>query len=93
MAAMKLIEKLKRDPRVQDAWSEVDSDDGYWITLKSGWRSITTECHCVHEWSIRDLLRDFKDIEPCRCDACLQDAVLKPTDEQQTHLSSTKEEI
>ena len=70
---MKTLERIKRDHRVKDAWSEGGpEEDGYWISLNPGWRSITTETHSVHEWTIKDLLRDFRDIEPCSCEECMQ---------------------
>lgn len=68
---MKTLERIKLDPRVRDAWSEGGSnEDGYWISLKPGWRSVTTETHSVHEWTMKDLLRDFRDIVPCSCEEC-----------------------
>ena len=66
---MKTLKRLKQDPRVLDAWDE--GEDGYWITLKTGWWSPAMETHAVHEWNIRDLLREFRSIEPCNCADCV----------------------
>lgn len=73
---MKTLERLKKDPRVSDAWSEGGSqEDGYWVSLKSGWRDSFTETHCVHEWNMKDLLNAFRHIEKCECEECKLDLI------------------
>jgi hypothetical protein len=60
------LSKYRNDPRVADAWDE--GEDGYWVTLKSGWR--WSEVHAVHEWNAKDLARAFSEITPCDCADC-----------------------
>ena len=68
---MSFLEQVKLDPRVADAWSEGGRDgDGYWIDLKSGFRCGESETHAVHEWTLTDLRRSFKTVEPCTCKDC-----------------------
>jgi hypothetical protein len=68
---MKAILKVtKSDPRVKDAWSEARSGDGYWIDLNRGWCSSTTQCHSLHEDSVRGVLKELSTIVPCTCNEC-----------------------
>lgn len=61
---------IKNDPRVESISDERgrrgDGGDGIWVYLHVGFHSISTGCHCVHEWSVKDLIRDFNDIAPCK---------------------------
>lgn len=65
---MKTLERLKKDPRVSDVWSE--GDEGYWILLSRGWMCKDTDCHAVHEHTIKSLLRSFKSVQKCECKDC-----------------------
>lgn len=55
----KSLNRIAADPRVAEVWDEYRTGDGLWISLKPGW-------HCdhasvVHEWTVRDLIRSFRD--------------------------------
>lgn len=65
---MRTIAQLKKDPRVADAFSE--GEDGFWAHLKPGWCEADGSTHSVHEWTIRDLLREFRSIRKCECLGC-----------------------
>lgn len=58
-----------RNPdKVTDAY--VDSD-GAWIHLKRGWQFAPhTQCHIVHEDTVREAVRAFREIVPCNCEDC-----------------------
>lgn len=68
---MKVIERIKNDPRVSEVWNE--GEDGWWVTLKIGFMCRDSECHAVHEWNLRDLWTAFKSVAPCRCKDCAAD--------------------
>lgn len=52
MAAPKSLARIKRDPRVTDAWDE--GDDGYWADLAPGYVSAD-DTTTLHEHTIKDL--------------------------------------
>lgn len=54
------LKDIAVDPRVDEVWSE--GEDGYWVKLKSPWWSTlgTTQ---VHEWTVKELLKQFNWIE------------------------------
>lgn len=70
IAAMSVIEKIKADPRVEEISIECATDDGYWVYLKSGFICAASECHAVHEWTMRALWASFKTVKPCMCKDC-----------------------
>lgn len=53
------LDRLANDPRVEEVWSE--GKDGYWASLKQGFNS--EGCSCIHEWTVKDLLRARERIE------------------------------
>lgn len=63
-----IIERIKSDPRVSEIWNE--GEDGWWVMLKAGFMCRNSECHAVHEWSLRDLWSSFKSVQPCVCRDC-----------------------
>lgn len=71
---MKTLERLKADPRVDQAWSEAGTGDGYWIILKPGFADLSDDpcqpTHTIHEWRIADILRRMRDVKPCACKEC-----------------------
>lgn len=73
------LSDLKKHPIVDSVSDERGSPrsfhypaDGIWVYLKPGWAD-EGETHCVHEWSVKELLDAFCDrVEPCRCEQCIQ---------------------
>lgn len=55
----KTLDVICDDPRVVTIWDE--DEDGIWIQLAEGWNN--DGCSCVHEWSVKDLLASFQNIE------------------------------
>lgn len=50
---------------------ERDSGDGMWAYCIDGYVVRDLGCHLAHEWTVRDLIRSMKTVEPCtdsRCD-------------------------
>lgn len=67
----KQIEKLIADNRekvVENSPVSYEGEDGIWLYLRNGWQ--LDGAHCVHEWTVRDLLREFKRVRPCACNEC-----------------------
>ena len=65
---MKIIDKIKADPRVSEVWNE--GEDGWWVGLKTGFICTHSETHAVHEWTLTKLWESFKSVEPCDCKDC-----------------------
>lgn len=63
-----MIERIKRDPRVQEIWHE--GDDGWWISLKKGYVCGCCDTHFVHEQTVADLTASFQTVKPCTCKEC-----------------------
>lgn len=78
---MKTLERIQQDPRVLEAWSELGTDDGYWVMLKAGFADKGFDpwqpAHTIHEWTIRKVLERMRDVEPCSCKECAA-ALKKP---------------
>jgi len=53
----KSLNKLAEDPRITDIWDE--DEDGIWASLAPGYNN--DGCSCIHEWSVKDLLRAARD--------------------------------
>lgn len=50
-----------------------EGEDGYWATLKPGFRVLTdpvAPLHEIHEWKARRFLDAVLLIVPCKCDEC-----------------------
>jgi hypothetical protein len=56
----KSLDRLARDPRVVEIWSEESFGDGLWISLANGWNCDGASV--VHEQTVRDLREAFKHI-------------------------------
>lgn len=67
---MNALTKIKNDPRVKDAWDE--GEDGYWVAAKFGWSFdfYGDNSHTIHEWTIKDITRQFRTIRKCACADC-----------------------
>jgi hypothetical protein len=65
---MKIIDRIKSDPRTQSFWDE--GDDGLWIRLKDGYCRPGGDVHFIFERSIRDAWRALKTVEKCSCADC-----------------------
>lgn len=46
-----------------------DSEDGFWIHLKSGW-STSNNTHSIHENTISECVSYLKVVKPCNCSEC-----------------------
>jgi len=60
---MKLFDKIKSDPRVEDVWNEGPSwDDGqcWWVSLRYGfeWEG----CSTIHERTLTNVLKALKQV-------------------------------
>ena len=65
---MKLINKIKADPRVESV--DYEGEDGWWVYLKNGFICEDSETHAVHEWTLKDLRRSFGSVRVCECQDC-----------------------
>ena len=65
--------KLKKE-HIREEWNEGHPDnggDGYWVALKSGWKSDDDPVgvvHCIHEDTKREAYR--VGVMPCNCRDC-----------------------
>lgn len=70
----KSLAKIHSDPRVAEAWSEQANEDGYWILLKPGFADLDYDRfqprHCIHEWTVRDVLLSMSGVRRCECSDC-----------------------
>jgi hypothetical protein len=62
--------------------------DGHWLYTAPGWINPGSETHAIHEWTVKAVLAEVKDIVPCRCDDCLESlghkgAVIRTLDNSQ----------
>lgn len=48
---------------IREVWSEKDTGDGYWADLLECCICWDTECHYVHEWSVKDFLKSLQSID------------------------------
>jgi len=69
----KLIDRIKADPRVGEFVDE--GSGGYWAYLKSGFER--DGMHGVHEYTLREVAAALKDVDPCACEQCQEDAAPK----------------
>jgi hypothetical protein len=46
-----------------EVWSEQDTGDGYWADLIECCMCWDTECHFVHEWTVKDFLKSLQNID------------------------------
>lgn len=69
--------KLRKE-HIHEQWSEAGSGDGYWISLKTGWKwagDPLGAVHCIHEDTKTAAMRE--DVMPCDCDDCRQETALR----------------
>lgn len=64
----KSLDIIETDPRINQCFSE--GEDGIWLWLNPGWTCEAKGAHDGHEWTVRELLRVYRRIEPCDCDGC-----------------------
>ena len=64
---MKLFDKIKSDPRVEDIWNEglwttknEEDDGGWWVSLRDGfnWEG----CLTIHERTLTNVLKALKQV-------------------------------
>jgi hypothetical protein len=74
---MATIERLRKNPKVRDAYREIDGDETtYWVHLNSGWSSPTDpgSLHTIHERTAREVAQQVKDAPRCECADCREQA-------------------
>ncbi len=61
---------VERNDKLESGYSD---GDGHWILCKPGFIG-PMETHELHEWNVRDMMAQIKDIQPCfygdECDDC-----------------------
>jgi hypothetical protein len=66
-----LAEVLRAHPRVEAL--EVESTDGWFVTLHAGWKSASdpmVPVHCFGASTLTEAMRDVRAALPCDCDQC-----------------------
>lgn len=58
----KTLKELREHPLVDEIVDERSEDNGYWVYLKPGWRSPSTDTGSIHEMTVKELLKDFAGI-------------------------------
>jgi len=53
----------------RDEWDGPRSPFSYWMWLKPGW-SPDGEVHCIHEPSVKEFLKVWRQVGPCKCQQC-----------------------
>lgn len=53
----------KYEKYITEVWSEQDTGDGYWAGLIECCMCWDTECHFVHEWTVKDFLKSLQNID------------------------------
>lgn len=66
----KTIQKILKDPRVEEISDERVNGDGFWVYLKTGFYGYEEGSHIIHEDSPTKCFALFGDIAPCKCDEC-----------------------
>lgn len=81
------LSKLKDDARVKEAWNE--GEDGYWVTARPGWSFdfYGDNSHTIHEWTVKDLRRQFSTIRKCECRDCTRAALAPQSNESAGQVS------
>lgn len=41
-----------------------EGDDGYWIILSDDWWNAESNTSCIHQWTVKDCIRDFAFLRP-----------------------------
>jgi hypothetical protein len=62
------LDVVNNDPRVSQVFRD---EDGFWLWLNPGWTCDPLSAHDGHENTVRDLLRVYRDIQPCACADCV----------------------
>jgi len=44
---------------------------GIWVYFKYGYINVGTETHMIHESTVKAFLEQVENIEPCRCEECV----------------------
>ena len=61
---------VRNQNKIDIADDDRTSGDGYWIYLSPGW-VFDGDCHIVHEYTVKDVIKAFKRVTPCECSQCL----------------------
>lgn len=71
---MKLIDKIKSHPSIDDVWDE--GEDGKWASLKLGYIDSESGCHALHERTWTELHARFRFVRLCNCQDCVKTRVI-----------------
>jgi hypothetical protein len=52
----------KYEKYIDEVWSEQENGDGYWANLIECCICEDTDCHYVHEWTVKDFLKSLQSI-------------------------------
>ncbi len=63
----KSLNVVNDDPRVTEVFQD---SDGIWLWLNPGFTAEPRGAHDVHEDTVREVLRRYRQIVPCDCDGC-----------------------
>ncbi|HYG24475.1 MAG TPA: hypothetical protein VEH04_16980 [Verrucomicrobiae bacterium] len=66
-----LLDECERHAdKVLEVGNEKSSGDGYWVILKSGWRTCDDVVHAVHEDTAMGAARMLRAVVRCECRDC-----------------------
>lgn len=64
---------------ISDERSDLRVSDGIWIYLKDGWCRGGEQLHCVHEWTVQEVIRSFRaEVRKCECEQCVYELARDP---------------
>ena len=67
---VKTLADCANDTRVKEVSDERNNQDGIWVYMKNGYCNSLDETHCLHEDSVKEIVKAFRWIEPCAKDCC-----------------------
>ncbi len=70
-----LLDRLRAHARVEDI--EREPTDGWFVTLKDGWKSANdpmVPVHCFGADTLTEAMREVNAALPCDCDQCMRTA-------------------
>lgn len=59
-----------RVSKIAEVSNETGLGDGYWVYLKLGFCWDDQGLHTIHEWKVKDVMKAWQGVMPCKCDEC-----------------------